>query len=117
LVSSRTLSVRPGTNRIDLGYVEDAHRSLFRVSLTPVRSIEVEMRDVPSAAALASAGLDGAPIPGTAAFTLICEAKRDVLLKDAAERMKEEWPTVLVALALSFVVVGLIGHQRTPRVS
>ena len=75
------------------------------------------MMDVPSSSGLASAGLDGAPIPGTAAFTLICEAKRDVLLKDAAERMKEEWPTVLVGLALSFVVVGLIGHQRTPRVS
>ena len=117
LVSSRTLSVKPGTNRIDLGYVKDAHRSLFRVSLTPVRPIEVEMRNVPPAAALASAGLDGAPIPGTAAFTLICEAKRDVLLRDAAERMKDEWPTVFASLALSFVVVGLIGHQRTPRVS
>jgi len=117
LVSSRTLSVKPGTNRIDLGYVKDAHRSLFRVSLTPARSIEVEMKDVPSAAALASAALDGAPIPGTAAFTLICEAKRDVLLRDAAERMKDEWPTVFAGLALSFVVVGLIGHQRTPRVS
>ena len=75
------------------------------------------MGDVPPAAALASAALDGAPIPGTAAFTLICEAKRDVLLRDAAERMKDEWPTVFASLALSFVVVGLIGHQRTPRVS
>jgi len=31
--------------------------------------------------------------------------------------MKDEWPTVFAGLALSFVVVGLIGHQRTPRVS
>jgi hypothetical protein len=117
LVSSRALSIRPGTNRIDLGYVKDAHRALFRVSLTPVRPMEVEMREVPPAAALASAELDGVPIPGTAAFTLVCRAKRDVLLKDAAERMGEEWPTMVVSLALSFIVVGLIAHQRRPQVS
>ncbi len=75
------------------------------------------MREVPPATALASAELDGVPIPGTAAFTLICQAKRDVLLKDAAERMREEWPTMVVSLALSFIVVGLIAHQRRPQVS
>ncbi len=118
LVSSRAISVRPGANRIDLGYVKDARRSLFSVSLIPTRPMEVAMREVPSSSSgLASAGLDGAPIPGTAAFTLVCEAKRGVLLRDAAERVKDEWPTVVASLALSFAIVGLIAHQRGPRVS
>ena len=117
LVSPRVVSVGPGTNRIDLGYVEDAHRTLFRVSLTPMRPLEVEMAEVPPAAVLASADLNGVPLEGTVAFTLVCETKRDVLLEDAGKRMREEWPTVIASLALSFIMLGLIGHQRGSQVS
>jgi Glycosyltransferase family 87 len=117
LLPPRIVAVGPGTNRIDLGYVEDAYRTLFRVSLTPMRPFEVEMAEVPAAAVLASADLDGVPLKGTVAFTLVFETKRDVLLEDAGRRMREEWPTVIASLVLSFIMLGLIGHQRGAQVS
>ncbi len=112
LLPPRVVSIEGGTNRIDLGYVEDAYRTLFRVSLTPMRPFEVEMAEVPPTSVLASADLNGVPLRGTVAFTLVSETKRDVLLEDAGKRMREEWPTVIASLALSFIMLGLIGHQR-----
>jgi hypothetical protein len=96
----RKLEVETGGNRVDLGYVEDAHRSLFVVSVTPERPLEVEMRAVPAELPVASASLDGVPVEGTAAFTLYVRPTRAALLSDISDRLRDEWKVVGVSLVV-----------------
>ena len=109
----RTLAAEParelvaGANEISLPRTERAAGHGFTVAIAPAAALSVRMVTPPPELALASAELNGVPVPGTAAFSAHYETTWDGLFGDALTRLRSAWRTLVVSLALC--VAGFAG--------
>lgn len=109
--------IAPRTNRIELGRIERAAGQLFVVTVRPAATLRVRMVDVPPSLAVAGASLDGAPVGGTAYYTLTFRTTWGALLGDAGARLRGEWRTLVMSAALcvaGFAALGALATARRP---
>ncbi len=71
------------------------------VTITPAARLSLRMAALPSQLVLASAELNGAPVPGTAAFSAHYESSWSGLAREALARLRDAWRTMVVSLVLS----------------
>ena len=102
LYSQAAQQLTQGPNRVELGHIEKARRMGYEITVTPSQPIRVRMVEVPQDFAVASAELDGSPLPGSAAYTLDHETTWGGLVKDGLSQLWRDWQT----LAASVVICG-----------
>ncbi len=98
LASDPALELALGANRIALPRIEHAKGRSYTVTIAPAGPAIVRMTAVPSQLALASAELNGAPVPGTAAFSVHYETTWGALSTAVFTRVRDSWRTMLVSL-------------------
>ncbi len=91
----------PGGNEILLPRTERAAARGFVVAIAPAAPIRLRMAQVPPQLALASAELNGAALPGTAAFSVHYETTWGSLLSALLSGLRSAWRTMVLSLLLS----------------
>lgn len=107
-----------GANRLDVGRIENASPGPFAVELRPAAPLRVRMVRVPKALVVSGATLNGAPVDGTARYTLEFRAPWSALLDDARSRLRDGWEVLVasgVVCALGFAVVTACVGRKTRR--
>ena len=90
-----------GANEISLPRIEHAAGHGYVVTIAPDTPVSVRMAKVSSQLGLASAELNGAPVPGTAAFSAHYETTWSGLASEVLGRLRSAWRTMAVSLVLS----------------
>jgi hypothetical protein len=101
LSSEPARAMAPGANRITLPRIERAAGRGYVVSIVPTAPLSVRMVSPPPGLALASAELNGTPVPGTAWFSAHYETSWGRLFSHTLGRLGHAWRTLVVSLALS----------------
>ena len=101
LSSERARELVAGANEISLPRIEHAAGHGYVVTIAPNTPVSVRMAKVPSQLGLASAELNGAPVPGTAAFSVHYETTWMGLASEVLGRLRSAWRTMAVSLVLS----------------